>query len=133
VLQDTWLFGGTIRDNIAYGDPEASEEQLHAAAEAAFVDRFVRALPDGYDTLLDDELGRVRVAIRSATALSAVERNELIELARRLTDRQEILAATELDSELIGGVVLDIGGTVYDGSLRTQLARLTREMAEGGG
>ena len=86
-----------------------------------------------YDTLLDDELGRVRVAIRSATALSAVERNELIELARRLTDRQEILAATELDSELIGGVVLDIGGTVYDGSLRTQLARLTREMAEGGG
>jgi len=84
-----------------------------------------------YDTLLDDELGRVRVAIRSATALSAAERNELIEMTRRLTDRQKILAATELDSELIGGVVLDIGGTVYDGSLRTQLARLTREMAEG--
>jgi F-type H+-transporting ATPase subunit delta len=85
-----------------------------------------------YDTLLDDELGRTRVGIRSATALTAAERNELIELARRLTGREKILAASELDSELIGGVVLDIGGTVYDGSLKTQLARLTKEMAEGG-
>src|SRR5438046_2019689 len=92
-------------------------------------------LPDlarWYDTLLDDELGRTRVAIRSATALSAAERNELIALARRLTGHERILAATELDPELIGGVVLDVGGTVYDGSLRTQLARLTKEMAEGG-
>jgi len=61
VLQDTWLFGGTIRDNIGYGDPEASEEQIHAAAEAAFVDRFVRSLPDGYDTVLDDEASNVSV------------------------------------------------------------------------
>jgi len=92
-------------------------------------------LPDlarWYDTLLDDELGRTRVVIRSATALSAAERNELIELARHLTGHERILAATELDPELIGGVVLDVGGTVYDGSLRTQLARLTKEMAEGG-
>src|SRR2546429_194649 len=86
-----------------------------------------------YDTLLDDELGRVRVAIRSATALSAVERNELIELARRLTDRQEILAATELDSELIGGVVLDIGGAGYDGGFGNPPPPLTRGKAEGGG
>ncbi len=55
VLQDTWLFGGTIRDNIAYGNPHASEEQIHAAAEATFVDRFVRSLPLGYDTVIDDE------------------------------------------------------------------------------
>jgi ATP-binding cassette subfamily B protein len=55
VLQDTWLFGGTIRDNIAYGNPGASEEQIHAAAEATFVDRFVKSLPLGYDTLIDDE------------------------------------------------------------------------------
>jgi ATP-binding cassette subfamily B protein len=61
VLQDTWLFGGTIRDNIGYGDPEASDEQIHAAAEAAFVDRFVRSLPDGYDTVLDDEASNVSV------------------------------------------------------------------------
>lgn len=55
VLQDTWLFGGTIRDNIAYGNPHATEEQIHAAAEATFVDRFVRSLPLGYDTVIDDE------------------------------------------------------------------------------
>ena len=55
VLQDTWLFGGTIRDNIAYGNPRATEAQIHAAAEATFVDRFVRSLPLGYDTLIDEE------------------------------------------------------------------------------
>jgi len=55
VLQDTWLFGGTIRDNIAYGNPGATEEQLRAAAEATFVDRFVKSLPMGYDTVIDEE------------------------------------------------------------------------------
>jgi ATP-binding cassette, subfamily B, multidrug efflux pump len=55
VLQDTWLFGGTIRDNIAYGNLDATEEQIHAAAEATFVDRFVRSLPLGYDTVIDEE------------------------------------------------------------------------------
>jgi ATP-binding cassette, subfamily B, multidrug efflux pump len=55
VLQDTWLFGGTIRDNIAYGNPRATEEQIRAAAEATFVDRFVRSLPLGYDTVIDEE------------------------------------------------------------------------------
>jgi ATP-binding cassette subfamily B protein len=59
VLQDTWLFGGTIRDNIGYGDPRASEEQVLAAARATYVDRFVRSLPDGYDTVIDDEGGNV--------------------------------------------------------------------------
>src|SRR4029079_11990654 len=53
VLQDTWLFGGTIRENIAYGNPDASEEQILAAARATYVDRFVQALPDGYDTVID--------------------------------------------------------------------------------
>ena len=55
VLQDTWLFLGTIRENIAYGRPEASEEEILAAASATFVDRFVHSLPDGYDTVIDDE------------------------------------------------------------------------------
>jgi ATP-binding cassette subfamily B protein len=59
VLQDTWLFKGTIRDNIAYGNPEAAEEQILEAARDAYVDRFVHALPDGYDTVLDDEGGNV--------------------------------------------------------------------------
>ena len=59
VLQDTWMFGGTIRENIAYGNLEASEEQIVEAARATYVDRFVRSLPDGYDTVVDDEGGRI--------------------------------------------------------------------------
>jgi ATP-binding cassette subfamily B protein len=55
VLQDTWLFGGTIRDNIAYGNPSATEEQILEAARATYVDRFVHSLPDGYDTLINEE------------------------------------------------------------------------------
>ncbi|MBA3652925.1 MAG: ABC transporter ATP-binding protein [Actinobacteria bacterium] len=55
VLQDTWLFGGTIRDNIAYGNPDASEEEIMAAARATYVDRFVHSLPDGYDTVINEE------------------------------------------------------------------------------
>ncbi len=55
VLQDTWLFGGTIRDNIAYGNPYATDEQIMEAAKVTYVDRFVRSLPDGYDTLINDE------------------------------------------------------------------------------
>jgi F-type H+-transporting ATPase subunit delta len=85
-----------------------------------------------YESFLDEEIGRARIMIRSATPLSISERNELVELARRLTRRREIVAATEVDTELIGGVVLDVGGTVYDGSVRTQLAHLSKEMTEGG-
>jgi ATP-binding cassette subfamily B multidrug efflux pump len=55
VLQDTWLFHGTIWDNIAYGRPGAGEADIRAAAEAAYVDRFVHALPDGYETVIDEE------------------------------------------------------------------------------
>jgi ATP-binding cassette subfamily B protein len=59
VLQDAWLFGGTIRDNIAYGNPRASEAQIIAAAKAAYVDRFVRSLPDGYDTVINEESSNI--------------------------------------------------------------------------
>ncbi len=59
VLQDTWLFKGTIRDNIAYGRPDATEEEILEAAKATLVDRFVHSLPDGYDTIIDDEGGNV--------------------------------------------------------------------------
>jgi len=84
-----------------------------------------------YERLVDDALGRARIVIRSATSLSAAEKNDLVELARHLTGRREVLAATEVDPELLGGVVLDIDGTMYDGSLRAQLARLSKQMAEG--
>ena len=59
VLQDTWLFGGTIYDNIHYGNPRATREDVLAAAQATFVDRFVHSLPDGYETVIDDEGGNV--------------------------------------------------------------------------
>jgi ATP-binding cassette subfamily B protein len=55
VLQDTWLFGGTIRENIAYGRPGATEEDILEAARATYVDRFVAHLPDGYETIIDEE------------------------------------------------------------------------------
>jgi ATP-binding cassette subfamily B protein len=59
VLQDTWLFSGTIRDNIVYGNLDCTEEQFTEAVRATYVDRFVHSLPDGYDTLIDDEGGTV--------------------------------------------------------------------------
>ncbi|MDQ6782044.1 MAG: ABC transporter ATP-binding protein/permease [Actinomycetota bacterium] len=59
VLQDTWLFGGTIKENIAYGNLEATDDQILEAARATYVDRFVRSLPEGYDTVVDDEGGTV--------------------------------------------------------------------------
>lgn len=91
-------------------------------------------LPDvarWFDQLLDDELGRARVTIHSAAPLSVAEKNDLVAVARRLTGRQNVLAAIEVDGELLGGVVLDIAGTVYDGSVKAQLAHLSKDMAGG--
>jgi len=59
VLQDTWLFNGTIRDNIAYGRLSASEEEVVQAAKAAHADHFIRTLPDGYDTILNEEASNI--------------------------------------------------------------------------
>jgi F-type H+-transporting ATPase subunit delta len=89
-------------------------------------------LPDvarWYDALVDEEVGRARATIRSAAPLGATERSELVELAKRLTRRREVIATTDVDPELLGGAVLDVGGIVYDGSLKTQLARLMKDMA----
>jgi ATP-binding cassette, subfamily B, multidrug efflux pump len=89
VLQDTWLFHGTIRDNIAYGRPTASEEEIHAAAEATYVDRFVHALPDGYDTVLDEE----------ASNISAGEK-QLITIARAFLADPALLILDEATSSV---------------------------------
>src|SRR5204863_9267950 len=59
VLQDTWLLGGTIYDNIAYGRPDATEDEVIAAATAAYVDRFVHTLPNGYQTVVRDDGGNI--------------------------------------------------------------------------
>jgi F-type H+-transporting ATPase subunit delta len=95
----------------------------------------LRIVPDvarAYAAMVDEALDRARVTIRSATTLTPAERTELTQLARRLTGRREVLVDTEVDTELLGGVVLDAGGRVYDGSIRTQLQRFGREMAERG-
>ncbi|MBW0115726.1 ABC transporter ATP-binding protein [Pseudonocardia abyssalis] len=89
VLQDTWLFGGTIRDNIAYGNPDATPEQLMAAAEATYVDRFVRSLPDGYDTVIDEEGSNV----------SAGEK-QLITIARAFLADPSLLILDEATSSV---------------------------------
>ncbi|MBB2894032.1 ABC transporter ATP-binding protein [Flexivirga oryzae] len=70
VLQDAWLFHGTIRDNIAYGRLDATEDEILAAAKATFVDRFVRSLPDGYDTVIDEEGSGVSVGERQLITIA---------------------------------------------------------------
>ncbi|WP_315968652.1 ABC transporter ATP-binding protein [Arthrobacter sp. PM3] len=89
VLQDTWLFGGTIRDNIAYGRPGASEAEILEAAKATYVDRFVRSLPAGYDTVLDDEGSNV----------SAGEK-QLLTIARAFLARPSVLILDEATSSV---------------------------------
>src|SRR5699024_1981945 len=59
VLQDTWLFNGTIRDNIAYGKTDAAETEVIQAAKAAEADQFIRMLPDGYDTVLNEDASNI--------------------------------------------------------------------------
>ncbi len=89
VLQDTWLFEGTIRDNIAYGHPGATEEQILEAAQATFVDRFVHSLPDGYDTHIDEE----------GSNLSAGER-QLVTIARAFLSDPALLILDEATSSV---------------------------------
>ncbi len=89
VLQDTWLFSGTIRENIAYGRPDATEEEILEAARATYVDRFVRTLPDGYDTVLDDE----------ASNLSAGEK-QLVTIARAFLAQPAVLILDEATSSV---------------------------------
>jgi ATP-binding cassette, subfamily B, multidrug efflux pump len=89
VLQDAWLFGGTIEENIGYGLAGASREQVVEAARATYVDRFVRTLPDGYDTVLDDD----------GTNVSAGER-QLITIARAFLARPAVLILDEATSSV---------------------------------
>ncbi|MGE0218381.1 ABC transporter ATP-binding protein [Mycolicibacterium sp.] len=89
VLQDTWLFAGTVYDNIAYGRPDATEDEVHEAARAAFVDRFVATLPGGYQTRIND--GGVNI--------SAGER-QLITIARAVLARPQLLILDEATSSV---------------------------------
>lgn len=98
VLQDTWLFGGTIYDNIAYGRPDATEAEVLAAAASAHVDHFVRTLPEGYATRVDDDGGN----------LSAGEK-QLITIARAILARPQLLILDEATSSVDTRTELLIG------------------------
>jgi len=89
VLQDTWLLGGTIYDNIAYGRPDASEDDVIGAAKAAYVDRFVHTLPNGYQTMVSDDGGNI----------SAGEK-QLITIARAFLARPQLLVLDEATSSV---------------------------------
>ena len=89
VLQDTWMFAGSIRDNIAFGRPSASDEDVVAAAQAAYVDGFVRTLPEGYATILDED----------ASNLSSGQK-QLLTIARAFLANQSILILDEATSNV---------------------------------
>ena len=89
VLQDTWLFGGSIRENIAYGAEGASAEQISEAAVAAYADHFVRTLPEGYDTVIDDD----------GASVSAGQR-QLLTIARAFLADPAILILDEATSSV---------------------------------
>lgn len=89
VLQDTWIFNGTIADNIAYGRPGVSRDEVLAAAKACYVDRFVHSLPQGYDTVLDDD----------GTSVSAGEK-QLLTIARAFLSDPAILILDEATSSV---------------------------------
>ena len=89
VLQDAWLFGGTIAENIAYGAPASSRKRIVEAAEATHVDRFVRTLPAGYETVLDDE----------GTSVSVGEK-QLITIARAFLAEPAVLILDEATSSV---------------------------------
>ena len=139
VLQDTWLFKGTIRENIAYGRPDATEGEIMEAATATFVDRFVHSLPDGYDTVIDDEGSNVSAGEKQLItiarafladpallildeATSSVDtRTELLlqhAMAALRSDRTSFVIAHRLstirDADLI--LVMDEGRIVEQGS-----------------
>lgn len=89
VLQDTWLFNGTIRDNIAYGKEDATEEEIIAAAKAAHADHFIRVLPDGYDTILNEEVSNISQG-----------QKQLLTIARALLADPEIMILDEATSSV---------------------------------
>lgn len=89
VLQDTWLFSGTIYDNIKYGNEDATEEEIYNASKLAYVDDFVRKLPDGYNTILNEEVSNISQGQR-----------QLITIARAFVKNPEILILDEATSNV---------------------------------
>ncbi|MGL5380206.1 ABC transporter ATP-binding protein [Clostridium sp.] len=89
VLQDTWLFNGSIKDNIAYGKENATEEEIIAAAKAAQADHFIRTLPHGYDTILNEEASNISQG-----------QKQLLTIARAILANPSILILDEATSSV---------------------------------
>ena len=89
VLQDTWLFGGSIKDNIKYGKPNATDEEVIEAAKAAHADHFIRTLPNGYDMLIDEEAGNISQG-----------QKQLLTIARVILTNPRILILDEATSSI---------------------------------
>ncbi len=89
VLQDTWLFKGSIRDNIAYGSSNATDEEVFEAAQGAFADHFIRTLPDGYDTIINEEADNISQG-----------QKQLITIARAILANPAILILDEATSSI---------------------------------
>ena len=125
VLQDTWLFAGTIAENIAFGRPSASEDDVVAAARAAYVDRFVQTLPDGYDTVVSDDGGNISAGekqlITIARAILAGPRLLILDEATSSVDtRTELLiqqAMAELRRDRTSFIIAHRLSTIRDADL----------------
>jgi ATP-binding cassette subfamily B protein len=146
VLQETWLFTGTIYDNIKYGNEHANEEQVYAAAKAAHVDEFVRKLPDGYKTVLNEDASNISqgqrqlitiaraflvnpdVLILDEATSSVDTRTEVLiqkAMGRLLKDRTSFVVAHRLSTirDANNIVVMDNGSIVETGNHETLMAK----------
>lgn len=107
VLQDTWLFGGTVYDNIAYGKPDATREEVMAAARLAHIDNFIDTLPDGYDTVINEEGGNISGGQKQLLTIARAylsDRKMLIldEATSNVDTRVELLIQNSMDMLMKG-------------------------------
>ena len=125
VLQDTWLFGGTVAENVAYGKPEATREEIISACDEAYCDHFIRTLPQGYDTVIGDDTtnisGGQKQLLTIARALLANHRLLILDEATSNVDtRTEILIQKAMDKLMEGKTCFIIAhrlSTIVDSDL----------------
>ena len=125
VLQDTWLFGGTVAENVAYGKPEATREEIITACDEAYCDHFIRTLPQGYDTIVSEDSinisGGQKQLLTIARALLANRRLLILDEATSNVDtRTEILIQKAMDKLMRGRTCFVIAhrlSTIVDADL----------------
>ena len=125
VLQDTWLFGGTVADNVAYGKPEATREEIVTACDEAYCDHFIRTLPQGYDTVVSEDSinisGGQKQLLTIARALLANRRLLILdEATSNVETRTEILLQKAMDKLMRGRtcfVIAHLLSTIVDADL----------------